>query len=84
MNKAIKTIRKKYLLGKNTSKLRLNEKDAIIYNKIINGERLSGHEKKSKIFILLHNFWSQIKGRKSSSCKYFFYVKENICYSSGN
>ena len=75
-DKAIKTIRKKYLLGKNTSKLRLNEKDAIIYNKIINGERLSGHEKKSKIFILLHNFWSQIKEENLQAASIFSMLKK--------
>ena len=41
--KAIKTIRTKYLVhGSGKSKLRLNESDSILYNKIINGERLSG------------------------------------------
>lgn len=75
-DKAIKTIRKKYLLGKNTSKLRLNEKDAIIYNKIINGERLSGHEKKSKTFILLHNFWSQIKEENLQAASIFSMLKK--------
>ena len=74
--KAIKTIRKKYLLSGTRSKLRLNEKDALIYNKIINGERLSGHEKKSEMFILLHNFWSQIKEEKLQAANIFTMLKK--------
>ena len=33
----------------------------LIYEKIIMGERLSGKEKKSYIFELLHKMWAQIK-----------------------
>ena len=62
--KAIKVIRKKYLINGSHSKLRLNEADGILYNKIINGERLSGQEKATPMFVLLHNFWSQIKEEK--------------------
>ena len=58
---AIKTIRSKYLLNNNKLKLRLNNKEQVIYEKIINGERLSGKEKESSMFLLLHNFWTQIK-----------------------
>lgn len=75
-DKAINTIRKKYLLHGGRSKLRLNEKDAIIYNKIINGERLSGHEKQSRMFILLHNFWSQIKSENLQAAKIFNMLKK--------
>lgn len=74
--KAIKTIRKKYLISGTRSKLRLNEKDGIIYNKIINGERLSGHEKKSEMFILLHNFWSQIKEENLQAANIFTMLKK--------
>lgn len=74
--KAIKTIRKKYLLTNAHAKLRLNEKDSIIYNKIINGERLSGHEKKSPMFILLHNFWSQIKEENLQAASIFSMLKK--------
>lgn len=74
--KAIKTIRKKYLISKAHSKLRLSENDAVIYNKIINGERLSGHEKQSKMFILLHNFWSQIKTENLQASKIFTMLKK--------
>ena len=69
--KAISTIRKKYLIHGSKSKLRLNEKDGIIYNKIINGERLSGKEKETPMFILLHNFWSQIKEEKLQASNIF-------------
>ena len=75
-DKAINTIRKKYLLHGGRSKLRLNEKDAIIYNKIINGERLSGHEKQSRMFILLHNFWSQIKSENLQAAQIFTMLKK--------
>ena len=60
--KAIKTIRKKYLYTSSTKiKLHLSKNDADLYVKIINGERLSGHEKQKPMFLLLHNFWTQIK-----------------------
>lgn len=75
-DKAISTIRKKYLLHGERSKLRLNEKDAVIYNKIINGERLSGHEKQSRMFVLLHNFWLQIKSEKLQAAKIFTMLKK--------
>lgn len=75
-DKAISTIRKKYLLHGERSKLRLNEKDAVIYNKIINGERLSGHEKQSRMFVLLHNFWLQIKSEKLQAANIFTMLKK--------
>ena len=62
--KAIKTIRSKYLFSGSKLKLHLQEEDAEIYSKIINGERLSGKEKSTPMFILLHNFWTQIKEEK--------------------
>ena len=69
---AIKTIRKKYLLtGKSKMKLRLPEEYAAVYSKIINGERLSGHEKATPMFTLLHNFWTQIKEEKLQAAKIF-------------
>ena len=74
--KAIKTIRSKYLLTNHRIKLHLNEKDSIIYSKIINGERLSGHEKQSAIFKLLHNFWSQIKEEKLQAANIFTMLKK--------
>ena len=69
--KAIKTIRNKYLIRNSNTKLHLNEEDNDLYNKIINGERLSGHEKAKPMFILLHNFWSQIKEEKLQASKIF-------------
>lgn len=59
--KAINTIRKKYLLNNTKTKLRLPTNMQTIYDKIIYGERLSGKEKENPMFVLLHNFWSQIK-----------------------
>lgn len=74
--KAIRTIRKKYLLNGQKPKLHLNEKDNVIYTKIINGERLSGREKQSKMFILLHNFWSQIKSENLQAANIFTMLKK--------
>lgn len=74
--KAIKTIRKKYLVTETRSKLRLSEKDAVIYNKIINGERLSGREKQSPMFILLHSFWTQIKTENLQAANIFTMLKK--------
>lgn len=75
-DKAIKTIRKKYLVNGAKSKLHLNESDNEIYNKIINGERLSSQEKASPMFVLLHNFWSQIKEEKLQASKIFSMLKK--------
>lgn len=74
--KAIKTIRSKYLRNGSKSKLHLNANDDELYNKIINGERLSGHEKESPMFVLLHNFWSQIKEEKLQASKIFAMLKK--------
>ena len=60
-DKAIKTIRSKYLFSGAKLKLHLQDEDAELYAKIINGERLSGIEKAKPMFVLLHNFWLQIK-----------------------
>ena len=61
-DKAIQTIRSKYLFsGGSKLKLHLRGEDADLYSKIINGERLSGLEKSKPMFVLLHNFWTQIK-----------------------
>ena len=71
-DKAIKTIRSKYLFANPTNlKLHLNEEDADLYSKIINGERLSGLEKSKPMFVLLHNFWAQIKDEKLQASNIF-------------
>ena len=75
-NKAIKTIRTKYLVRGQKLKLELSGEDDIIYNKIINGERLSGHEKSKPLFKLLHNLWSQIKEQKLQASKIFSMLKK--------
>ena len=62
--KAIKTIRAKYLYQGKKTKLRLSGEDNVLYNKIISGERLSGHEKSTHMFCLLHDFWLKIKEEK--------------------
>ncbi len=70
--KAIKTIRSKYIFKSGSKfKLHLQENDADLFAKIINGERLSGHEKSKPMFVLLHNFWSQIKEEKLQASKIF-------------
>lgn len=69
--KAINTIRNKYLLNNTRTKLRLPKNMQNIYDKIIYGERLSGREKENPMFILLHNFWSQIKEDGLQASKLF-------------
>ena len=69
--KAIKTIRSKYLLEGSRVKLHLPESEQEVFNKIIFGERLSGKEKKTPMFALLHNFWTQIKEEKLQASKIF-------------
>lgn len=63
-DKAIKTIRNKYLINENCTKLKLPPDAQKIYHKIIFGEKLSGKEKKSKIFEQLHLFWQRIQEEK--------------------
>lgn len=58
---AIEFVKNNYLICNGKMKLRLPEKNQIIYEKIINGERLSGKEKKSPLFIMLHKMWTFIK-----------------------
>ncbi len=70
-SKAIKTIRTKYLVRGQKLKLKLADEDDTLYNKIINGERLSGHEKSKPLFQLLHKFWSQIKENNLKASKIF-------------
>ena len=70
-DKAIHTIRTKYLIDGSKTKLRLPEKEQVIFEKIIFGERLSGKEKQSPLFVLLHNFWSQIKEEKLQAATIF-------------
>lgn len=70
-SKAIKTIRTKYLVRGQKLKLELSGEDDVIYNKIINGERLSGHEKSKPLFKLLHNFWVNIKENHLQASKIF-------------
>lgn len=73
---AIKTIRTKYLLDGNNTKLRLPAESQVIYDKIIFGERLSGKEKETKMFKLLHNFWSQIKEESLQASNIFKMLKK--------
>lgn len=70
-DKAIVTIRKKYLLDGVKTKLRLPTEYQDIFEKIIYGERLSGKEKKSPLFVLLHKFWVQIKEEKLQAADIF-------------
>jgi len=70
--KAIKTIRSKYIFKSGSQfKLHLQSSDKELFAKIINGERLSGHEKTRPMFVLLHNFWSQIKEEKLQASHIF-------------
>ena len=69
---AIKTIREKYLLDKNNkTKLKLPEEYQNVYQKILFGEKLSGKEKNTEMFKLLHNYWSQIKNEGLQASKIF-------------
>ena len=69
--KAIQTIRKKYLLFNSGAKLRLSKDMQNIYDKIIFGERLSGREKEHPMFVLLHNYWQAIKDNKLKASSIF-------------
>lgn len=79
-DKAIRTIRSKYLLDGSKTKLRLPEEEQIIFEKILFGDKLSGKEKKSPLFILLHNFWTQIKEEKLQAANIFQMLNKIIVY----
>ena len=79
-DKAIKTIRSKYLFFEDKTKLRLPKAEQNIYEKIINGERLSGKEKEHPMFILLHNFWSSIKEENLQASKIFKMLQKISIY----
>ena len=68
---AIKVIRSKYLLNGEQTKLRLDKKGQAIYDKIIFGERLSGKEKESPLFRLLHELWTEIKTKELQAANIF-------------
>ena len=70
-DKAIRTIRSKYLLRGTKTKLRLDSAEQEIYEKIIYGERLSGREKEHPMFVLLHNLWTKIKTNKLQAANIF-------------
>lgn len=80
-DRAIHTIRTKYLLDGSTTKLKLPEDKQIIFEKIIFGEKLSGKEKKSPLFILLHNFWTQIKEEKLQASEIFNMLNKISVYA---
>lgn len=69
--KAINTIRKKYLLNNTRTKLRLSKDMQTIYDKIIYGERLSGREKDHPMFVLLHKYWQEIKENRLKASNIF-------------
>ncbi|MBE7702525.1 MAG: hypothetical protein E7Z89_00585 [Cyanobacteria bacterium SIG28] len=68
---AIQTIRSKYLLSGDKAKLRLDPESQKVYDKIIFGERLSGKEKATSMFKLLHGFWLKIKEENLSASVIF-------------
>jgi hypothetical protein len=70
---AIRKIRSKYLLnGESNTKLKLpSAKEQEIFEKILFGEKLSGHEKEHSMFKLLHSFWTQIKEEKLQASHLF-------------
>lgn len=74
--KAIKTIRNKYLFDNSKFKLKLPPNEQEIYEKIILGERLSGKEKESAIFKLLHKYWQRIKEEKLQAGKILSMLKK--------
>lgn len=73
---AIKTIRRKYLLDGSKTKLNLPDSAQVVYEKIIFGERLSGKEKETQMFKLLHSFWSQIKEEGLQAANIFKMLKK--------
>lgn len=73
---AIRTIRTQYLLNDKKTKLRLPSEYQKIYDKIIFGERLSGREKETPMFVMLHKFWTQIKEENLQASDIFKMLKK--------
>lgn len=85
-DKAIRTIRNKYLIDGSKTKLHLPEKYQEIYYKILYGERLSGKEKNTELFKLLHKLWARIKEDKLQAGKLLKMLNKvyvTIVYSQG-
>lgn len=80
-DKAITTIRKKYLLNNTKTKLRLPKDLQVIYDKIIYGERLSGREKEHPMFVLLHNYWQVIKDNRLKASNIFEMLQKIVITS---
>ena len=74
--KAIKIINDKYIVKNLKYKLHLNEKEDIIYKKIIKGERLSDKEKQNPLFKLMHKYWTIIKKNNKKAKNIFKSLKK--------
>jgi len=78
---AISKIYERYLLGKYGVKLNLNGQNKDIYEKIIYKEKLSDEEKKNPLFVVLHNFWEEIKQELISANELYKLLKSIDCYN---
>lgn len=77
---AISKIYERYLLGKYGVKLNLNGENKNVYEKIIYKERLSDEEKENSLFIVLHQFWQEIKDKGISANELYHALKSIECY----
>ena len=77
---AISKIYERYLLGKYGVKLNLNNENKNIYEKIIYKERLTPEEKENPLFIVLHQFWQEIKDKGISANELYRALKSIECY----
>ena len=59
------------MLNGSKTKLHLPSSEQIIYEKILFGEKLSGKEKDTEMFKLLHKLWSKIKTEQLQASKIF-------------
>jgi len=72
---AISKIYEKYLLGKIGTKFQLSGENKEIYEKIIYKEKLEFEEKQNPLFVVLHDFWEEIREKEISANALFQLLK---------
>ncbi|MBR1943071.1 hypothetical protein IJ843_04995 [bacterium] len=75
-NHAIELIKKRYLFNDNLTKIQLNGYEKLVYEKLINYEKMTLDEKEHPMFKTLHEFWAKIKMNNISATKLFEQIKQ--------
>lgn len=73
---AIELIKKRYLFNDLGTKIQLRNFDKIVYEKIVNYEKMNSEEKSHAMFEVLHTFWAKIKMNNLSAVELFNQIKK--------